>query len=495
MQYILSEKKRPGKQESTVILAGEIKELPSGYLSGKEMKFISERRKKHKEELFSFNRLTHWLLVWFIKEEEDQYRRIENCRKSGDTIGSFLNEQKLKQVLIVDAGKRFKETLALAEGMALGSYQFGKYKNDRDKQNTLGRILIRSEAITKEDLHILQCATDAVYKCRDLINEPYSFLTARVFAEEIEKAGKEAGVPVEVLNKKKIESLKMGGILGVNQGSNDPPTFTVMEWKPLNAVNRKPFVFVGKGIVFDSGGMNLKPGDSMTTMKDDMSGAAAVAMAISAIARARLPVYVVGLLPATDNRPGPKALVPGDIITMHDGTTVEVLNTDAEGRLILADALSYAKRYKPALVIDMATLTGSAARAIGRFGSVGMESKAKEELARLKESGWNVFERIVEFPNWEDYGELMKSELADIKNVGPAEGGAITAGKFLMKFTDYPYIHLDIAGPAFLEKRDSYRGQGGTGFGVRLLFDFVLKYALLFPTFAPRKSTPHERYS
>jgi leucyl aminopeptidase len=158
---------------------------------------------------------------------------------------------------------------------------------------------------------------------------------------------------------------------------------------------------------------------------------------------------------------------------MFNRMTVEVLNTDAEGRLILADALSYAQKYNPCLVIDVATLTGSAARAIGRYGIVAMQSRAKRELELLKDSGWNVYERLVEFPLWDEYSDLIKSDLADLKNVGPAEGGAITAGKFLEKFTNFPYIHLDIAGPAFLDKPDSYRGKGGTGVGVRLLFDFI----------------------
>jgi leucyl aminopeptidase len=182
-------------------------------------------------------------------------------------------------------------------------------------------------------------------------------------------------------------------------------------------------------------------------------------------------------MPATDNRPGVKALVPGDIITMHSGMTVEVVNTDAEGRLILADALSYAKKYDPSLVIDLATLTGAAVRAIGKLGAVAMQSNAASELEALKKSGFEVYERLVEFPMWDEYGDMIKSDLAELKNLGPGEAGMITAAKFLEKFTSYPYIHLDIAGPAFIDKRDSYRGQGGTGFGVRLLFDFIEKMA------------------
>ena len=209
-----------------------------------------------------------------------------------------------------------------------------------------------------------------------------------------------------------------------------------MEWKPDGAKNRKPIIFVGKGVVFDSGGMNLKPGDSMLNMKDDMSGAAAVAATIYAIAKSSLPAWVIGLMPATD-------------------------------------ALSYAKKYKPEIVIDLATLTGAAIRAVGRFGIVAMQLKAERELALLQKAGWQVYERLVELPSWDEYGEWIKSDLADLKNLGPGEAGAITAGKFLQKFTDYPHIHLDIAGMAFQDKRDSYRPSGGTGVGVRLLFNFV----------------------
>jgi leucyl aminopeptidase len=284
---------------------------------------------------------------------------------------------------------------------------------------------------------------------------------------------KKCGARVEIMNKKKIETLKMGGLIAVNQASHEPPTFTVMEWKPSLAVNKKPYILVGKGVVYDSGGLNLKPGNSLASMKDDMSGAAAVACVIYAIAMAKFPVHVIGLMPATDNKIGPQGVVPGDIINMHNGTTVEIIDTDAEGRLILADALSYASRYNPELVIDLATLTGAAVRAFGKYGIAAMQVNADKEFEQLKTSGWRVYERLVEFPAWEEYGDLMKSDLAELKNLGPAEAGMITAGKFLEKFTSYPYIHLDIAGPAYLDKHDSYRGQGGTGVGVRLLFDYI----------------------
>lgn len=265
----------------------------------------------------------------------------------------------------------------------------------------------------------------------------------------------------------------MGGLLAVNTGSPEPPTFIIMEHKPKNATNDQPIVLVGKGVVYDTGGLSLKPSNFMDTMKSDMGGAAAVIGTMSAVAEANLPVHVIGLVPATDNRPGGNAVTPGDVITISDGTTVEVLNTDAEGRLILSDALVYAKRYKPELVIDLATLTGAAARAIGRYAIVGMGNAPQSDMQKLQESGDKVRERVVEFPFWDEYKELLKSPIADLKNIGGAEAGAITAGKFLEHFTDYPYIHLDIAGPAFLSKRVGYQIEGGTGIGVRLLFDFL----------------------
>jgi leucyl aminopeptidase len=289
--------------------------------------------------------------------------------------------------------------------------------------------------------------------------------------------GKEAGFKVEVFNKSKIKALKMGGLLAVNKGSIEPPTFSILEWKPKNAKNKKPIILVGKGVVYDTGGLSLKPtANSMDFMKCDMGGAAAVIGGLYSISKNKLPYHVIGLVPATDNRPSGDAYAPGDVITMHNKKTVEVLNTDAEGRLILADALSYAQKYKPELVLDIATLTGAAAAAIGHYGVVGMGNAKENIMNKLKNSGNNVFERIAEFPFWDEYNEQLKSPIADLTNLGNGAGGAITAGKFLENFTDYPYIHLDIAGPAFLKKPINYLSQGGTGVGTRLFYDFVKNY-------------------
>jgi leucyl aminopeptidase len=288
--------------------------------------------------------------------------------------------------------------------------------------------------------------------------------------------GSDAGFSVETFNKKKIEALRMGGLLAVNKGSIDPPTFNILEWKPEDAVNEKPVVLVGKGVVYDTGGLSLKPtAKSMDYMKSDMAGGAVVAATLYAVAKNKLPVHVIGLIPATDNRPDGNAYVPGDIITMYDGTTVEIKNTDAEGRLLLADALSYAKKFNPKLVIDVATLTGSAELITGPHALLSM-GNSPENLERLKLSGEETFERVVELPLWEEFAKPLKSSIADLNNLGAREGQTSIAGKFLEHFTGYPWLHLDAAGVAYLHEKIAYRPEGGNDFGTRLLCHFLKKF-------------------
>lgn len=455
-----------------IILTDKPDHLPQDYLSKDEINYIKDQFNQHELRHFEFNRLGSITIVRVPELKDDFYQDAEKLRKEGKEVNRVLNSRKAEKAEVSPSGLEEFTGIAFTEGMALANYQFLRYKKDaKKKSNSLKEITLIDDRIENKDLEQLQIMIEAVYRARDWVNEPLSHLNAPKLAERINELGKETGAHVEVLSKKKIESLKMGGILAVNKGSIDPPTFSIMEWKPENAVNKKPYVLVGKGIVFDTGGMNLKPGQYMNNMKMDMAGAAVMANVVGAIAKARLPLHIIGLLPATDNRVNGNAFVTGDVITMYDGTTVEVINTDAEGRMILADALSYAKKYDPELVIDAATLTGSAARAIGAHGVVAMGNK-EDEMQLLKESGANVYERIAELPFWEEYNEELKSDIADLKHLGGAEGGAIHAGKFLENFTDYPYLHLDIAGVAFSENGHSYHGKGGTGYGVRLLFDF-----------------------
>ena len=399
----------------------------------------------------------------------------EAARKWGVEIQQAVNKWKKKTLLIVNHTANNEIAYCVAEGAALSNYQFLKYRKDKkEKQNSFDSIFVQNETGDGQDLSELMGVVEGTELARTLINEPVSYLNAVQFAKEMQQAGKLAGFKTQVLNKKQIQALKMGGLLGVNQGSVDEPTFTIMEYKPKNAKNKKPVVLVGKGVVFDTGGLSLKPTPgSMDEMKCDMAGGAAVVGAMTAVASNKLPVWVVGLVPATDNRPGGDALAPQDIITISDGTTVEVLNTDAEGRLILADALVYAKKYNPELVIDLATLTGAAIRAIGTYASAVMANANQEVVDKLLNSGMDVWERMIQFPMWDEYGEEMKSDIADLKNLGGAFAGQISAAKFLEHFTNYPWIHIDIAGPAYQNAAQAYRTKGGVGVGVRALYHFI----------------------
>jgi leucyl aminopeptidase len=400
---------------------------------------------------------------------------LEKLRMTGAEIQAHANKLERASVLVVNDTDYARVSLSIVEGITLSNYQFLKYRKDRkERLNTLSKIYVSDPLVDASQLVELNNLAEGVGFARDMINEPHSFLTATQFAREMDKAGKVAGFTTEILNKKKIEALRMGGLLGVNKGSIDPPTFTIMEYKPRNAKNKKPIVLVGKGVVFDTGGLSLKPTPgSMDEMKCDMSGGAAVAGVLFAIAANKLPVHVIGLVPATDNRPGMNAIVPQDVITISDGTTVEVLNTDAEGRLILADALVYAKRFHPELVVDLATLTGAAVRAIGSYASAVMGTAPQHDIDELSRAGMGVWERTIQFPLWSDYGEEMKSQIADLKNLGGGNAGHISAGKFLEHFTSYPWIHIDIAGPAYIKSTEGYRTHGGTGVGVRLLYRFI----------------------
>lgn len=406
-------------------------------------------------------------------EKLDQPKNKEAVRKAGATI--FKQIQSSCKDVIINAENDLAIEL-FCEGFSLASYSFTKYFTDKSKQKqTLKDVYVASKSA---DLKRINSIVDATVWSRDLVNEPVSYLTAEKLAEEILKKAENTGLKVEVLTKQKIKSLKMGGLLAVNKGSIDPPTFTIIEWKNKKAVNKKPIVLVGKGVVYDTGGLSLKPtANSMDMMKCDMGGAAAMAGTMMGIAALNLPLHVIALIPATDNRPGGNAYAPGDVITMFNGTTVEVLNTDAEGRMILADALAYSNKYNPELVIDAATLTGAAVRAIGTFASCVMGNAPQKEIDLMIESGMDTYDRVVQLPFWDDYFEEMKSKIADLKNLGGPYAGMITAGKFLEHFTDSPYIHIDIAGPAYLTSEDSYRGTGGTGAGVRLLIDFLTKKA------------------
>ena len=299
---------------------------------------------------------------------------------------------------------------ALLEGFCLASYQFTKYisQPEKSQKNTLKEACVSEKEFSKSDLHQLEAGLTGVKIARDLVNEPASFLNATTYSQLMEAYGERFGFSVEVLEKSKLTALKMGGILAVNQGSAIPPTFNILSYRHPKARDKQPTVLVGKGIVYDTGGLSLKTtAGSMDIMKCDMAGSAAIVGAMCTIAKLALPLNVVALVPVTDNRLSANAYAPGDVIRMHNGLYVEVKNTDAEGRLVLADAMSYAERFEPKELIEMSTLTGSAVAAIGSEGAVMMGNNA-ESMHQLQACGERVHERLVEFPFWDDYDEHLR---------------------------------------------------------------------------------------
>lgn len=443
--------------------------LPIG-INQKVEKYITDKKNGF-ITLYTKDAIT--LVAVFGKDEYDVCQDSEEIRLFGAAVYKALENEKIEEVQIKGFNEGFStcERSLFLEGMALAQYRFDKYKKSNN-EISLKRVYLDEEAVIPGEIEALGNLVRSISFAKDLVNEPLNYLNAPKFSELAVKMGKECGFTTEVLDKTKIEELKMGGLLGVNQGSDTPPTFNIFTHKPKDAINKQPLVLVGKGVMFDTGGYSLKTGDYMTDMKTDMAGAATVLATIMAVSLNKLPYYVIGLVPATDNKISANALVVDDIIIISDGSTVEVQNTDAEGRLVLADALVYAKQFNPELVIDFATLTGAAAAITGSFGSA-MAGNCKTAMEDLKKSGENVYERLMELPMWREFEDLLKSEIADIKNIGGRVGGASTAAKFLEHFTDYDWIHLDIAGTASVKENKGYRQVGGTAVGVRLLYDYI----------------------
>lgn len=370
---------------------------------------------------------------------------------------------------------------AVVEGFMLAGYRFTRYRTGEEARPFgVEHLVLLTDGSGVDGAEQGRVISEAVYTARDLVNLSPDEKTPGLFGEAILQEGRKWNYEVEIWGREMIEAEGFRGLLAVNRGSTEDPAFAILRWNPPDAINDRPIVLVGKGIVFDTGGLSLKPTKgSMDQMKADMAGAAAVIGAFQCAARLNLPVSLVGLIPITDNRPGENAFVPGDVIRMHSGKTVEVLNTDAEGRLVLADALSFARRFEPLLAIDLATLTGAAVVALGTVAAPIMTNNlpgATERLEKLERAGHRSGDRVHPMPMYDDYAKALESDVADLKNVGGREAGAITGAKFLEHFVSYPWIHIDIAGPAFLERADSYRPSGGTGFGVRLLADFLLDF-------------------
>jgi leucyl aminopeptidase len=366
-------------------------------------------------------------------------------------------------------------TRVVADYLAAADYKYDAYITVKKEEK---RFPINATLITTLDAKQAKLAetearaiADGIRTVRDLGNGPGNLVTPTHLADRAEQVAKDVGVKCTVYDKRAIEKMKMGGLLAVNRGSGEEPRFVVLEYAPRRA--KQHVALVGKGITFDSGGISIKPADRMEEMKFDMCGAAAVIGTVEAAAKLALPVRVTGIFASTENLPDGRAYKPGDIITMMSGKTVEIVNTDAEGRMILGDALHYASELKPDHIIDYATLTGAcvvalASEAAGLFAN-------NDELARkLIECGERVGERLWRLPEWDDYKELIRSEWADMKNSGGRWGGAITAALFLKEFVNCPsWAHLDIAGTAYAEHETAREPRGATGAGVRVTVEFL----------------------
>jgi len=440
---------------------------------------FAKNQLRTKEEYIFINSYSRCIYLIRLKNEIVQYKVREELRRTSYNLRKLIKENNHSE-LVITSEKAYNGAIEdFTEGLILSLYSFDKYKTKPgkdDKKCYLSRILLYGD-IADTEIRWLIDLTDAVYFTRNLIKEPVNQLNATSLSAEIKKIGNSAGFKVEVLTKGKIEALKMGGLLAVNKGSVDPPVFCILEWHPAKCLNSRPIVLVGKGIVYDTGGLNIKTGEFMAGMNGDMAGAATVTGVLHTVAKTGIPLHVIGLVPSTDNRPGGNAYTQGDIITMFNKMTVEIGNTDAEGRLILADAISYASKYTPELIIDIATLTGSAAMTFGNQAIAVMTNAERKYISMLEECGNEVYERIAELPFWDEYGELLKSDVADMKNIGGREAGAIIAGKFLEKFAEYPLIHMDIAGTEMLKKDDYYRLKNGPASGLRLLATFLRRIA------------------
>ncbi|MGG5463178.1 leucyl aminopeptidase [Clostridium sp. B9] len=436
-------------------------------------------------EIFSTNRMVgddiQDLILLGLGKSEDLTK--EKLRKAFGKVVAEIKRLKSDSIFIrFDAGKLSLEDSiqAIVEGMALASYTFDKYKSDKKEEANVC-VHIGGHNIKEEEIELAKKAVEeatllAETTClaRDLVNEPSNIMYPKTLAEKVEEASKEYGFEVEVFDEKRIEELKMEAFLSVGMGSDNLPRLIVMRYFGDKDNMDQRLALVGKGLTYDSGGYSIKPTNGMVTMKSDMGGAAAVIGAISAIAKRNLKINVIAIVAACENMISGHAYKPGDIIGSMAGKTIEILNTDAEGRLTLIDAVTYAiEKEKASEVIDVATLTGAALVALGDDVTA-VVTNNDEFYNELQEATKVTGEKVWQLPSFEEYNELIKSSIADLKNIGGKYAGTITAGLFIGEFVqNKPWLHLDIAGPAFAEKKGAYCPVGGTGAGVRTLYELA----------------------
>lgn len=409
------------------------------------------------------------LLIGLGKKNEVS---AENIRQAGGKAALHLRDKEMKKIAVSTSliSSLKLSPLNFIEGALLSLYKFERYRKEKDNKKIDNiTILSKTSKRLSDELKWTMTIISSVYFARDSINTPSNDMSPTHLAKTALSL-KNKMISVKVLEKKDAERLGMNVFLSVTKGSHEPPKFIVLEYKGAKS---KPLVLIGKSITFDSGGISLKPSDGMEKMKYDMAGGAAVLGVLKAASALKLPVNLIGILPATENLPGGSATKPGDIARSITGKTVEIINTDAEGRLILADAIGYAKRFKPKAIIDIATLTGACSVALGNE-AIAMMGNDRELLDKIKKSADNTYERVWEMPLFDEYKEYIKSDIADIKNTGGKTGSLVTAAYFLYEFAEKtPWVHLDIASTAWVEKDKPYIPKGASGIGVRLIMDLI----------------------
>jgi leucyl aminopeptidase len=423
------------------------------------------------------------LIVGLGKKDEFSLERLRQV--SGKTAVR-TRELNIQEILTTLQEIRLNTTprdaaQAVIEGSMLGTYQFVELKTKRAETFPIKKFLLleRDKVVldeVREGANQGSIIAESTNFTRDLANMPANIATPSYLAAKAEELATKYGLKCDLMDESAANEIGMNAFLSVAQGSEQPAKFIILEYTSPAKEKLDKIVVVGKAITFDSGGLSLKQKSGMENMKYDKSGGCAVLGLMHAISQLKLPVHLVGLIPATENLPGGNAIKPGDVVKSLSGKTIEIVNTDAEGRLVMADALAYAKRYSPTLVIDLATLTGAIRIALGTHASGLMANKEAEHFKELiKKAGEKTGERIWEFPLWNAYSTHITSDFADVKNVGGREGAAIIAAAFLSQFVEkgIPWIHLDIAGTARSDRTKAYTPKGATGVGVRLIVQFI----------------------
>lgn len=461
----------PILESDTIALPSEFadfEEIANALASDKEI----TGKAKSATLLHSTGNIKRLLLVGLGKEEDIC---AESYREAAGVAAKKASSLEISEIDVFIKAASSEIASATVEGLILGAYSFNELKNIKkpERDFAFGSITLISDDNHSEklnDAYIIASATNAT---RDLCNLPGNHLTPTIFANKAEAMAKKTGLSCTVLGEAEMEEEKMGSLLSVSRGSDEEAKLIVLEHKPKTAKIDKTIALVGKGLTFDAGGISLKPAANMHEMKRDMSGGGAVFGAMQAIAELDLPIHVVGIIPSSENLVNGKANKPGDIVTAKNGTTIEILNTDAEGRLILADALTYAERFNPEYVVDVATLTGAMMISLGDVVT-GMMGSSDELMEELKRAGEETHDRVWQMPLYKDYDQQLKSPVADIANIGGRNAGSITAAMFLSYFTkNYKWAHLDIAGTAWSEAKKSYSPKGSSGSAVRLFVQFV----------------------